>query len=185
MKIKTNFKKKENKKTQKSGQKKERAKPEETRLEEEIKEAEKEIEQDSFEEPTRTIPIQTETSAPVLERIIQRQEQVEPIQQFTNQREERRERRIDYSPASNQPDYGFERATEENEGKKYESTFVPPVLSRREIQTEGMRQEFLRPSGETGTNENRQNQLEGIDILEEETRLPFEEQKKYKRFKLR
>ena len=172
------------KKTKKSGQKKERAKPEETKLEEEIKEAEKEIEQDSFEEPARTIPIQTETSAPVLERIIQRQEQM-PVEQFANQREERRERKIDYSTASNQPDYGFERTTQENGQKKYESTFVPPVLSRREIQTEGMRQEFLRPSGETGTNENMQNQLVGIGIIEQETRLPFEEQKKYKRFKLR
>jgi hypothetical protein len=48
-----------------------------------------------------------------------------------------------------------------------------------------MRQEFLHPSGEAWQKGANENQLGGIDIIEKETRLPFEEQKKYKRFKLR
>ena len=106
------------------------------------------------------------------------------MQQFTNQQEEREERRIDYS-AQNQPNYGFERNTKDKEEKKYESSFVPPILSRREISGSEMKQEFLRPREETwqkGTNEQ---QLGEIDVIREKARLPFEEQKKYKRHKLR
>ena len=160
-------------------------------IEEKLKQAEKEIEnereieqQEFFEEPVRTIPVSADTS-PVLERIIQSQEPIMPMQQFTNQQEEREERRIDYS-AQNQPNYGFQRnSDEEQEEKKYESSFVPPILSRREISGSEMKQEFLRPREETwqkGTNEQ---QLGEIDVIREKARLPFEEQKKYKRHKLR
>jgi len=145
---------------------------------------EKEIEQEFFEEPIRTIPISIETSSPVLERIIQRQEQM-PVENFTNQQEERGERRIDYSPATNQPNYGFQRNTEQEEKQKYESSFVPPVLSRREMSGSGMRQEFLHPQNETWQGGRSEAQLEGIDILENETRLPFETENKYKGFRLR
>jgi len=180
-KIKKDSKKKEKKKSKKPEEKKE-----ETKLEQEIKQAEKaiEIEQDSFEEPLIQIPISTETKAPVLERIIQKAEQA-PIQEFTNQEQERGERRIDYSPVSNQPNYGFERHSDEEQEKKYESTFVPPVLSRREIFGNEMKQEFLRPQEEIWSNRRNEQQLEEIDIMEKETKLPFEEQKKYKRVKLR
>jgi len=144
-----------------------------------------EIEQDFFEEPVRQISISTETKAPVLERIIQRQMPIENPVEIEQQRETRGERRIDYSPVSNEPNYGFARNTEDEE-KKYESTFVPPVLTRMEISGNEMRQEFLKPQNETLGNKINENwQSIDIDIVEEETRLPFEEQKKYKRFKLR
>jgi len=160
-----------------------------TKLRETLNDEKKEIKQkaeteEDFFEPVRQLPIQEETRAPVLERIIQSQEPIMPMQQFTNQQEEREERRIDYS-AQNQPNYGFERNTKDKEEKKYESSFVPPILSRREISGSEMKQEFLRPREETwqkGTNEQ---QLGEIDVIMEEARLPFEEQKKYKRFKLR
>lgn len=160
-----------------------------TKLRETLNDEKKEIKQkaeteEDFFEPVRQLPIQEETRAPVLERIIQSQEPIMPMQQFTNQQEEREERRIDYS-AQNQPNYGFERNTKDKEEKKYESSFVPPILLRREISGSEIRQEFLRPREETwqkGTNEQ---QLGEIDVIMEEARLPFEEQKKYKRHKLR
>jgi len=181
-----NISKKRKEKSKKSEEK-------ESRLEEEIKEVkkeEKEIERnaeqedDFFEEPIRQIPISAEIGAPVLERIIQKNAPIDnPIE--IEQPRERGERRIDYSPASNQPNYGFARNREENQEKKYESTFVPPVLSRREISGNEMKQEFLRPQGEAWNNRTNEHQLENVDVMEQETRLPFEEQKKYKRHKLR
>ena len=188
---KTSSKKKEKKKKTK-----EKAKQEE-KLEEEIKAAEKEIEKteaepEFFEEPIRQIPISTET-APVLERIIERQtqEQIIPPEDFANREkaEQSRERRVDYSPVSNQPNYGFQRdATEENREKKYESAFVPPVLSRREIFREEMRQEFLHPQQEIQNKEKGTDEtlLEGIEILKQDMKPMFgEEEKKYKRHRLR
>ncbi len=180
--------KKKKKKTKKSEQENS---VNEERLEEEIIEAEKEIrneepEETFFDEPITRLPIQERTNAPVLERLIQRQEQIIP-EEFINQQEQRNdreERRIDYSPTSNQPNYGFQRNTNDEE-KKYESTFVPPVLSRREIQGDGMRQEFLRPQTETWQNRTSEQQLENIDIIEQETKIPFEEQRKYKRHRLK
>jgi len=191
---KTSSKKKEKKKKIKKSEEK---KKEETKLEEEVKDAEKEIEkeheneqQPEFFEPVRQIPISTET-APVLERIIERQtqEQIIPPEDFANREkaEQSRERRVDYSPVSNQPNYGFQRdATEENREKKYESAFVPPVLSRREIFREEMKQEFLRPQQEVQNKETDETLLEGIEILKQDMMPMFgEEEKKYKRHRLR
>jgi len=188
-KIKKASKKKENKKTKKT---KEKAKQEE-KLEEEIKAAEKEIEKteaepEFFEEPIRQLPI-TEVKAPVLERIIETQpEQQIPTESFTDRinRTEREERRIDYFPASNEPNYSFQRNREENEEKKYESNFVPPVLSTREIFRQERRQEFLRPQQEVQSQREEETLLEGIELLKQDMKLPFEqEQRKYKRHKLR
>jgi len=180
-KIKKNSKKRKKKKFEE--------KKEETKLEEEVKEAEKEIEkkaeleEDFFEEPIRRIPISAETSSPVLERIIQR-EIPNPIIETTQEREEINERRIDYSPTT-QTNYGFERRRE-NEEKKYESNFVPPVLSSRET-LNAIRPEFLKSQTETWTPARGNNQefIES-EFIEEERKLPFEEhQKKYKRTRLR
>ncbi len=173
--------------------KKPKEKKEETKLEEELKEAEREIkdkpstEQEFFEEPVRQLPI-TEAKAPVLERIIQNQEQIISTEDFNerNDRIEREERRIDYSPVSNAPDYSFQRsAREENKDKKYESSFVPPVLSRREIFKDETRQEFLRPAANPWREHEQQEETNEIELLSQELKLPFEEQKKYKRHKLR
>ncbi len=172
----------------------------ETKLEEEIEQAEKkigqsaeplanpplasQIKEDFFEESIRQIPISTEIKSPVLERIIQRQEPA-PIQEFTNQQEEAREEvRINYSPI-NEPNYSFARNKEEDEEKKYETNFVPPVLTRREFSPE-IRREFLKQPENVWGNQTNEPQLDEIGFIEEETRLPFEEQqKKYKRAKLR
>jgi hypothetical protein len=168
------------KKTKKFGEKKE-----ESRLEEEIravKKTEKEIEQEFFEEPIRQIPI-AEMRAPVLERIIQRENISTQISVETEP--EKNEKRIDYSPAANS-NYGFSRNTTKDEEKKYETNFVPPVLSRREMPSNVMRQEFINPQGENWGNKIHESQLNEIEFIEEERRLPFEEeQKKYKRFKFR
>jgi len=204
-KIKKSSGKKENKKTKKSESKEK----DEADLEEELKKAEKAIthrlretlkeeevekkdeeengEQEFFEEPVRQFQTQ-EIRAPILERIIQREVPINNMietQPETREREEREERRIDYSPASNQPNYGFTGNREENKEKKYESTFVPPVLSTREVFRNERRQEFLRPREEMLNNRINEQQLDDINVMESETRLPFEEQKKYKRFKLR
>lgn len=173
----------------KAMRKKTRKKSEEKKekLEEEIKKAEEEVEEDFFEEPVRQIPTITEVSAPVLERIIQRQplEMQNTIETGQPERETREEGRINYT-ATNEPNYGFARNTEENEEKKYETTFVPPVLTRREFSEEGMRREFLKPSENVWAPSQDERQLSEIDFIEQETRLPFEEQqKKYKRTKLR
>jgi len=174
--------KKPRKKTKKSEERKEE------KLEEEIKEAEEEIEEgEIFEEPVRQIPTITEISAPILERIIQRQpsEMQNTIEPEQPEREMREERRIDYT-VTNEPNYGFARNTEEDEEKKYETTFVPPVLTRREFSEEGMRREFLKPSENVWNTQSNERQLSEVDFIEQETRLPFEEQqKKYKRTKLR
>jgi len=179
MKTKKNSKKKKTKKSEK----RQKAKPlaEETKLEKEVKNAE---EEEFFEEPVRQISISEEIKAPVLERVIERQI---PIQnQFEIQLpEETRERRIDYSPVSNEPNYSFTRTTTEEEEKKYETNFVPPVLTRREIQEREIRQEFLKPPAEDWGNRIDESLLNEIGFLEDERKLPFEEQKKYKRLKLR
>ncbi len=183
----------------KSKKKKSKEEKQESKIEEEVREAEKAIthrlreilndeekeieergiEQFEFQESLPSI----EAKAPVLERIIQR-EIPSPIMEIEPERREANERRIDYSPAT-ETNYGFERREENNEEKKYESNFVPPVLSRREMPTNAMRQEFLKPQSENWSNRMNEPQLNEIDFIEEETRLPFEEQKKYKRAKLR
>ena len=193
-KIKNNSKKKKDKKSRKK---------EETKLEEEVKEAEKSIthrlretqndeekeieqnsesEQEFFEEPIRQIPIST-SGAPVLERIIEREIPNPVIEQPIQAREETNERRIEYS-ATTDTNYGFETRRENSDEKKYESSFVPPVLSRRE-ELNAVRPEFLRPQTETWT-PTRTNNDEFIEseFIEEERKLPFEERKKYKRTKL-
>lgn len=180
--------KRNSEKTKKKKSKKEKRKIDFSDIEEKIKqlEAEKEIEEqteseDNFFEPIRTIPISAEISAPVLERIIQRETPIDSSVEIESPREE--ERRIDYS-AQNQPNYGFQRATGENEEKKYESTFVPPVLSRRG-ELDAIRPKFLKPPTETWTPTRENNEFIESEFIEEERKLPFEEQKKYKRFKLR
>jgi hypothetical protein len=174
------------KKDSKKKRKKSEEKKKESKLEEgikEVKKAEKEIEQDFFEEPVRQIPI-AEIGAPVLERIIQRETISTQISAETEQ--EKNEKRIDYSPNSNQPNYGFQRNTEKDEEKKYETNFAPPVLTRREMPSNATRQEFINPQAETWSNKINESKLNEIEFIEEERRLPFEEeQKKYKRFKLR
>ncbi len=173
---------KKTKKVSKKKSKKEEVKEE--RLEEEIREAEKEIENeiDFFDEP-RTIPIQQEVKAPVLERIIQRETPMPvPIEPQGEEREE--EKRINYSV--NEPQYNFARNAKEDEEKKYETNFVPPVLTRQEFSEEGMRREFLKSPEQAWQNQGNESQLSDLDFIESETRLPFEEQqKKYKRAKLR
>lgn len=194
-KIKNNSKKKRiNKKQEKK---------KETKLEEEIKKAEKaithrlreiqnneekEIEQDSeskqefFEEPIRQLPISSSSNAPVLERIIEREIPNPIIEQPIQAREETNERRIEYSPTKD-TNYNSERIVE-GEEKNYESVFVPPVLSRRE-ESNTVRPEFLKPQSEAWTQVRRDdNQFIESEFIEEERKLPFEEQKKYKRTKL-
>ena len=163
---------------------------EETKLEEEITKAEEEIEEsreEFFEEPVRQLPISSQTSAPVLERIIENQTPAEiPVESSfsTEQREAREQPAVNYAPA-NEPQYGFRRTEREDKEKKYETNFVPPVLSRREFSQEGIRREFLKPS-ENVWNPSSEQQIDEIDFIEQEARLPFEEQqKKYKRTKLR
>jgi hypothetical protein len=190
------------KKTKKSEEKRQKAKPlanssltsqvkEESKLEEEIKEIKKEVkkieedEEDFFEEPVRQIPVSAEAEAPVLERIVQR-ETSNTIIETNQERAEENKKRIDYSPNSNQPNYGFQRNTAEDEERKYETNFAPPVLSRREISPREIRQEFLKPREENIDNNINEQLLNEIEFVEEERRLPFEEeQKKYKRLKLR
>ena len=99
--------------------------------------------------------------------------------------EAREEAKINYSP-TNEPNYGFARNKEEDKEKKYETNFVPPVLTRREFSTENMRREFLKSPEQTWNSQTNEQQLDDIDFIQEETRLPFEEQqKKYKRARLR
>jgi hypothetical protein len=161
----------------------------EERLEEEVEQAEKEFEQSDeetfFEEPIKQIFPSIEISAPILERIIQREVPVQPLIETEQTGREEDKKRINYSP-TNEPKYGFVRRTEEKE-KKYETNFVPPVLTRRELFSEGgMRREFLKPSENIWSNQSNEQQLNEIDFVEQEARLPFEEQqKKYKRAKLR
>ena len=190
--------KKPNPKKSRKKEKLEEKKQEE--LEEEIKIAEKEIkegenvEEESFSEPIRQLPISNE-SAPVLERIIQRQEQTMPTQiEFNNQERENRETRITYSPTSNAPNYGFQRnITDESEDRKYEDTMTrvpPPVLSRREIFRDETRQQFLKPTANPWQEQGQRQMQEDreardIELINQDLRLPFEEQKKYKSNKLR
>jgi len=158
-----------------------------TTLRETLNDEEKEIEDEEefFEEPIKQIFPSIEISAPILERIIQREVPVQPLIETEQTGREADEKRINYSP-TNEPKYGFVRRTEEKE-KKYETNFVPPVLTRRELFSEGgMRREFLKPSENIWSNQSNEQQLNEIDFVEQEARLPFEEQqKKYKRAKLR
>ena len=112
----------------------------EEKLEEEIKKTEKEIAKKEIteREEIKEFLISTETKAPVLERIITREF---PAQnQFETQQKKAEKRRIDYS-VSNEPGYSAQ-ITEQQE-KKYETTFIPPVLAQRE--TFSGREEFFRP----------------------------------------
>jgi hypothetical protein len=175
-----NKKKKINSKKSKKDKKEKIIKIEDSLIDK-IEESEKEIEEEKIEEPIREIPIITEARAPVLERIIQREIIENPVPITTGQ--ERNEKRIDYSPTE-KTNYGF--VNVEPEEKKYETEFVPPVLTRRETSQREMRQEFLNPQTDTWSSKIHEPRLSEIDFIEEERKLPFEEQqKKYKRFKFR
>ncbi len=167
------------KKAKKSEEKKE------TKLEEEIIKIEKQIkEEDFFEEPVRQLPISAESSAPVLERIIQREIPTPIVEQQAERETAGNESRINYTSA-NEPQYGFQRNTANDEEKKYETNFVPPVLSRREFSAD-MKREFLKSPEQAWGSKADEQGLEEINFMEEKRRLPFEEQqKKYRRAKLR
>lgn len=173
------------KRKNKSKKKIEEKKREELKLEE-IKEIKKtEDEEEFFEEPVRQISSSQEISAPILERIIQRETSAPSIEFNQELAEERGERRTDYSLNPNQLNY-LPAARQEGEEKKYETDFVPPVLSRREISARELRQDFLKPQNEAQGNKTNEAWLNEVDFIEEERKLPFEEkQKKYKRFRLR
>lgn len=158
---------------------------EESEIEEEIKEAEKEIEKKDIieREGIKEFLLPTEVKAPVLERIaIQRPIEEPPIIPEIDLTEKSgRERRIDYSSVSNEPKYTSEIGR--GEEKKYETTFIPPVLTRREISN---REDFFRPRedtwGEAKQISETPQQFEIMDTTGR--RLPFEEeQKKYKKVK--
>jgi hypothetical protein len=172
-KIRQRRKKKQKKHKQKEGE-----------LEEEIKKIEEEIKEENFfEEPIREISIPAEIKAPVLERIIEKQ--IPPMQnQFETQPEpEINQRRIDYSPFPKEPAYNFTRTTEDEE-KKYETSFIPPVLTKKEVLEKEIKQEFLKPPTESWSNKIDESRLSEIEFVKEETGLPLEEQKKYKKLKI-
>ena len=158
----------------------------ETKLEKDIEKVEEKIERmEEIEQGIRInefLPI-TDSKAPVLERIIQREIPVQSSQIEIEQRERTDDRRVDYAPVSNAPNYGFARntANTDDDERKYETAFVPPVLSRVET-ARNMRQEFIRP--QTGIWNDGNEQQTDIEFMQTETKLPFEEQqKKYRRFK--
>ncbi len=169
------------KKISKKRTKKKTGNKEETKLEREIKEAENEIKGEETVERQEAIreflPV-TEIKAPVLERIMQRQA---PIQPVVGEQRQENERRIDYSV--NQPNYTARNTTEEDE-RKYETNFVPPVLTRRDFTDNSMRREFLKPQERVWGNID-ESELNEVEFFEEERKLPFEEQKKYKKYKFR
>lgn len=149
-------------------------------IEKEVGQAEKEIKEERAEKTEKRISeflTLNNVKAPVLERIAS-QQRTENQAETEQQNRTRREGKIDYS-ASNEPKYGAVRIKKEE--KKYETSFVPPVLTRNE--PIGRRQEFLRPT-ETSTWDRQNSQ--GSQFIETGTiahgRLPFEgEQKKYKK----
>lgn len=150
----------------------------EEELEEEIIEAEKEIpKKEIIEGPTEPLTL-TEVKAPVLEKIIS-QEPV-PMPEIAPQEIEREEKEINY--VSNEPKYSTGREVEQEE-RKYETSFIPPVLNQRESIG---REEFFKPMRSAWE---RTEQIaetpEHFERFEtERRRLPFEEeQKKYKRVK--
>ena len=143
-------------------------------------EEEKIIESDVSE--FRESPVSTETRAPVLERI---RTQV-PIREERNiPQDETQEKRINYT-VSNEPKYSTITTSVEREEKKYESSFTPPVLTKRNMQVPE-RQNFLKPSDTLWMDRgNSAEQSIDTDSPEERAGLPFEnEQKKYRRFKIR
>ena len=168
--------------------KKEDKEKKESEIEEEIEEAEKEIvleeikeEKNIDERSIREFLPLIETKAPILERIAI-QETPAFNQSRTEQEETTRETKPDYT-TSNEPKYSTGREIEQEE-RKYETTFIPPVLTRREIS--GSREDFFMPKEDTwgevrAINETPQ---EFETMHDEKRRLPFEEeQKKYKRIK--
>jgi hypothetical protein len=157
----------------------------EEELEEEIKNAEKEI---TLEELTESMPennirellITKEIKAPVLERIAN-QEEIPSFNQFETPQRETEERRIDYS-VSNEPKYSAG-ITEQEQERKYETNFIPPVLNQREIIG---REEFFKPMRSAWETTEQMAETPGhFERFEtERKRLPFEEeQKKYKKVK--
>ncbi|MCX6747260.1 MAG: hypothetical protein NTU63_03970 [Candidatus Pacearchaeota archaeon] len=159
----------------------------EKKVEEKNEEEEIEEEFNEFKEFVPQVAPQIATRSPVLERInrvTQTQQEVE----IPNQTAKTENKRIDYSTVSNltnEPKYNFS-VNDEQEERKYETNFVPPVLSRKDSQS--MRQEFLMPSDRSWKSENSNIDSQSVewDIFEDIKKLPFEtEQKKYKPFRLK
>ncbi len=150
-------------------------------IEEEVKKAEKEIEEEKSEireERISEFLTPMNIKAPVLERIASQQRMETPAER--NMQEKSGEKKIDYA-ASNEPKYSTGIIREEE--KKYETSFIPPVLARDESMNR--KHEFLRPTEkmtwERQTNQD--SQFIETDVIEH-GRLPFEgEQKKYKKIK--
>lgn len=179
------------KKRKKSSKKKKRIKKKEQKeseieekiLEEEIKNTAEEIGKGKdIEKREQIIEFlnPTEVKAPVLERIATQRPIEEPSIILPEQTED--EKRIDYA-VSNEPKYSTGREIEQEE-RKYETTFIPPVLTRREIS--GGREDFFRPREDTWGEVKQINeipqQFETMRTTGE--RLPFEaEEKKYKKVK--
>jgi hypothetical protein len=178
-----------NKKTVSKKKKEKKKEAEEEKLEEEIEKAEKEIEKEEMggrREQIKEFLMPAEVKAPVLERVIIREPVIPTQNQFEMQQKERtEERKIDYG-ISNEPKYSAGRDIQtEQEEKKYETTFIPPVLTRRETQG---REEFFRQTktawGEAKQINETPQQFEALETTRK--KLPFEEeQKKYKRVKFR
>ncbi len=151
-------------------------------IEKEVKKAEKEIEEEKSgirEERISEFPAPMNVKAPVLERIASQQIMETPAER--NMQEISEEKKIDYA-ASNEPKYSTGRIREEE--RKYETSFIPPVLAREESM--GRRQEFLRPTERTTwEGHDRDSQFVEAGSIEQERLLPFEgEQKKYKKVRL-
>lgn len=183
-------KKKTNSKSKNSKSKKKiEIKIDESILEKEIKETEKEEEkeevesrQEEFNEFIESSP-KIASSSPVLEKV-RAIEKVPEIELPQVQQDKTETRRINYV-ISNEPKYSTLRREEDPDEKKYESVFIPPVLSRREIRA-SMRQEFLSPTERLMADENNPS-LRFIEWenFDDAARLPFEKnEKKYKKFRL-
>ncbi len=174
-------KKKENKSKQESSKK---IKIDESMLEKEVEEVEekKEDEQKEFNEFIESSP-QVTAKAPILEKV-RAMERIQEIE-LPSAKQETTERRIDYVAKSNAPKYSVFGRTGEEEEKKYESVFIPPVLSRREMRATRTH-ELLRPSEQMLTDENNPSlQFVEWENFEDSAGLPFEKQeKKYKKFRL-
>jgi hypothetical protein len=157
----------------------------EEKLEEEIEDAEKEI---SLEELTKiknenniqNFLISEEVKAPVLETIATQESSA--INQFESKqkKEIEEERKIDYA-VSNEPKYSAG-TTPLEEVKKYETTFIPPSLTQREISG----REFFIPMKSAWEEPKQISETpEEFEVFEMgRKRLPFEEeQQKYKKIK--
>jgi hypothetical protein len=175
-------KKSVSKKKEKKRKPEEKKKVEKSDLEIDIEKIEKELQPEklpdfNFEDRIIELPSE-EVKAPVLERTIRQEPMPVDFREFS--REETGER-IEYAP-TNEPNYNFAR-TPEDEEKKYETKFVPPVLTRRQFLAD-MREE-LKPQNEAWSSKTNEKETITTDNLEEQRRLPFEQQRKYKRHKLR